>query len=144
MTAIAATQTAFTTTSTTPGKTRNRVLWTLQIVFGLFFIIASGLPKLVGQHDAVEAFRQIGWGEWFRYFTGVVEVSGGIGLLVPRLTGPAAAGLSITTVLAAATQVFLLGAPALAPFPLILAVMFAWIAWERRDSFATFTKLVRH
>ncbi|WP_327140740.1 DoxX family protein [Nocardia sp. NBC_01327] len=143
MTAIAATaQTSATSTVAVPSKTRNRVLWTLQILFGLFFIIASGLPKLVGQHDAVQTFRDIGWGEWFRYFTGVVEVSGGIGLLVPRLSGPAAAGLSITTVLAAATQVFLLHNAALAPFPLVLAVMFAWIAYERRASFATFTALL--
>ncbi|WP_067571076.1 DoxX family protein [Nocardia acidivorans] len=145
MTAITASaRTVSATASATPGKTRNRVLWTLQILFGLFFILASGLPKLVGQHDAVEAFRTIGWGEWFRYFTGVVEVSGGIGLLVPRLSGPAAAGLSITTVLASLTQIFLLDAPALAPFPLILAVMFAWIAYERRASFSTFTNLIKH
>ncbi|WP_067697647.1 DoxX family protein [Nocardia jejuensis] len=143
MTAIASTtQTSSSATTARPGKARNRVLWTLQILFGVFFIVASGLPKLIGQSDAVEAFREIGWGEWFRYFTGVVEVSGGIGLLVPRLSGPAAAGLSITTVLAAATQAFLLGNPTLAPFPLILAVMFAWIAYERRESFSTFTNLV--
>ncbi|WP_067720033.1 DoxX family protein [Nocardia yamanashiensis] len=140
MTAIAApAQTAATAPAAT-GKTRNRVLWTLQIVLALFFIIASGLPKLVGQSDAVHAFDTIGWGDWFRYFTGVVEISGGIGLLVPRLTAPAAAGLSITTVLAAATQAFLLDAPALAPFPLVLAVVFAWIAYERR---ADFTSLVK-
>jgi len=42
-----------------PGKALNRTLWTLQIVLGLFFIIASGLPKLVGQHDAVQSFRGI-------------------------------------------------------------------------------------
>ncbi|MFI7002985.1 DoxX family protein [Nocardia sp. NPDC050175] len=117
-----------------PGKKLNVALWTLQIVLGLFFIIASGLPKLFGQEDAVQAFKDIGWGDWFRYFTGIVEVSGGIGLLVPRLSGLAAAGLSITTVLAAATQAFLLDAPQLAPFPLVLAVLFAWIAYERRDS----------
>ncbi|MFB8281626.1 hypothetical protein [Nocardia colli] len=53
---------------------------------------------------------------------------------MPRLSGLAAAGLSITMVLAAATQAFLLDAPALAPFPLVLAVVFAWIAYERRES----------
>jgi hypothetical protein len=35
-------------------------------------------------------------------------------------------------VLAAVTHAFLLGAPALAPFPLVL--VFAWIAYQRRDS----------
>ncbi|MEU4345460.1 DoxX family protein [Nocardia sp. NPDC023852] len=28
-------------------------------------------------------FNDIGFGDWFRYFTGVVEIAGGIGLLVP-------------------------------------------------------------
>ncbi|WP_019929546.1 DoxX family protein [Nocardia sp. BMG111209] len=114
-----------------PRKIRNRVLWTLQILLGLFFILASGLPKLVGQADAVRSFQDIGWGEWYRYFVGVVEVSGGIGLLVPRLSGLAAAGLAIVTVCAAATQAFQLGSPGLAVFPLVLAVIFAWIARER-------------
>ncbi|MEV4128886.1 DoxX family protein [Nocardia sp. NPDC049707] len=117
-----------------PGKKTNIALWTVQIVLTLFFIIASSAPKLLGAHAAVESFDTIGWGQWFRYFTGVVELAGGIGLLVPRLTGPAAVGLAITTVCAALTQIFLLGAPALAPFPLVLAVVFVWIAWQRRDS----------
>ncbi|MCM6778300.1 DoxX family protein [Nocardia sp. CDC159] len=114
-----------------PGKIRSRVLWTLQILLGVFFIVASGLPKLVGQSDAVRVFDEIGWGDWFRYLTGLVELAGGIGLLVPRLSGLAAAGLSITMVCAAATQAFLMDAPAMVPFPLILAVIFAWIASER-------------
>ena len=114
------------------GKIRNRVLWTLQIVLGLFFVVASGLPKLAGQSDAVRIFNDMGWGDGLRYFVGVVEISGGIGLLVPRLTRFAAAGLSVTTVLAAATQAFVLDTPGNMFFPLVLAVTFAWIAYERR------------
>ncbi|MCX4098309.1 DoxX family protein [Nocardia sp. alder85J] len=117
--------------SVQPGTIRNRVLWTLQILLGLFFILASGLPKLVGQADAVKSFQDIGWGEWYRYFVGAVEVSGGIGLMVPRLSGYAAAGLTIVTVCAAATQAFQLHGPGLAVFPLVLAAIFAWIARER-------------
>ncbi|MEV5649904.1 DoxX family protein [Nocardia sp. NPDC052254] len=115
-----------------PAKIRNRVLWTVQIVLGLFFIVASGLPKLAGQSDAVRIFHEIGWGDWFRYFTGVVEIAGGIGLLVPRLSRLAAAGLSVTTVLAAVTQAVVLDARGNMIFPLVLAVVFAWIAYERR------------
>ncbi|MFR9773557.1 DoxX family protein [Nocardia sp. SC052] len=138
--------TAITTTGTVavarPGKALNRTLWTLQILLGLFLIIASGLPKLVGQSDAVRIFHEIGFGDWFRYLTGLVEVAGGAGLLVPRLSGLAASGLSVTMVLAAATQAFLLGAPALAPFPLVLAVVFAWIAYQRRDSIAAVREML--
>ncbi|MBY8861500.1 DoxX family protein [Nocardia sp. CA2R105] len=115
-----------------PGKVRNRILWTLQIVLGLFFIIASGLPKLLGEATAVHVFQQIGWGQWFRYLTGAVEVSGGLGLMIPRLTRAAAAGLTITMICAAATQIFLMHAPATAIFPLVLAVIFGWIVTQRR------------
>ncbi|MFX0574766.1 DoxX family protein [Nocardia nepalensis] len=134
MTAIASAAPITATVAHRPGKKMNIALWTVQILLALFLVAASAAPKLFGAHAAVEAFDTIGWGQWFRYFTGVVELSGGIGLLVPRLTGPAAVGLTITMVCAALTQVFLLGAPALAPFPLVLAVAFVWIAWQRRDS----------
>jgi len=118
----------------TLGKVRNRVLWTVQILLGVFFIVGSGLPKLIGEATAVHIYQQIGWGQWFRYLTGLVEVSGGIGLLVPRLTPAAAAGLSITMVCAASTQAFVLHGPSQAVFPLILVPVFATIAWQRRGS----------
>ncbi|MEU2258317.1 DoxX family protein [Nocardia xishanensis] len=121
------------TAATRPGAIRNRILWTVQILLGLFFVIASGIPKFVGQEDAVRIFDAIGFGDWFMYFTGLVEVAGGIGLLIRRLAGAAAAGLSITMVLAAATQAFILDAPSYSVFPLVLAAVFAWLAWERRD-----------
>ncbi|RMI29958.1 DoxX family protein [Nocardia stercoris] len=129
MTAI--TSTVATPAAARPGRTRNRVLWTLQILLGLFFVIASGLPKLLGEDTAVKVFHEIGFGDWFRYFTGIVEVSGGIGLMVPRLSGLAAYGLAIVMVCAAATQAFVLNAPGMSIFPLVLAVVFAWIGTQR-------------
>ncbi|MCA2211161.1 MULTISPECIES: DoxX family protein [Nocardia] len=124
-----------------PGKIRNRVLWTLQIVLGLFFIIASGGPKLVIPHILMEnppANMTIPLG--LLIFIGVAEVAGGIGLMVPRVSALAAAGLSVLTVLAAATQAFIADLPGMAIFPLVLAAIFAWIAYERR---ATITALTR-
>ncbi|WP_280347953.1 DoxX family protein [Nocardia neocaledoniensis] len=124
-----------------PGKIRNRVLWTLQIVLGLFFIIASGGPKIVIPHILMENPPQnmtIPMG--LLIFIGVAEVAGGIGLMVPKLTALAAASLSLLTVLAAATQALIADMPGMAIFPLALAAIFAWIAYERRDSI---TALVR-
>ncbi|WP_327114933.1 DoxX family protein [Nocardia sp. NBC_01730] len=138
MTAVA----AVAPTADRSGKVLNRTLWTLQIVLCLFFIIASGLPKVFGQADAVRIFNEIGLGDWFRYLTGIVEIAGGIGLLVPRLSGLAAAGLSVTMVLAAATQAFIMGAPGLAPFPLVLAVLFAWLAYRRRDGIVVLREML--
>ncbi|MEU2042832.1 DoxX family protein [Nocardia niwae] len=122
-----------------PGKVRNRVLWTLQILLGLFFIIASGGPKLVIPNTLTDNAPEnltIPFG--LLIFIGVVEVAGGIGLMVPRLSALAAAGLSVLTVLAAGTQAFIADKPAMAIFPLVLAAIFAWIAYERR---ATITDL---
>ncbi|WP_459545652.1 DoxX family protein [Nocardia sp. X0981] len=122
-----------------PAKIRNRVLWTLQILLGLFFIIASGGPKLVIPHILTEnAVENLTIPFGLLVFIGVAEVAGGIGLMVPRLSAAAAAGLSVLTVLAAGTQAFLVDKPSMAIFPLVLAAIFAWITYERR---ATLTEL---
>ncbi|QLY29221.1 DoxX family protein [Nocardia huaxiensis] len=116
-----------------PGKTRNRVLWTLQIVLGLFFIIASGGPKLVIPHILMKnPPENLSIPMALLIFIGVAEVAGGIGLMVPRLTALAAAGLSVLTLLAAGTQAFIADKPGMAIFPLALTAIFAWIAYERR------------
>ncbi|MBF6351732.1 MULTISPECIES: DoxX family protein [Nocardia] len=120
-----------------PGKIRNRVLWTLQILLGLFFIIASGGPKLVIPNTLSEnTSENLAIPFALLVFIGVVEVAGGIGLMVPRLTALAAAGLSVLTVLAAGTQAFIADKPSMAIFPLVLAAIFAWIAYERRAGVA--------
>ncbi|MFE6925099.1 DoxX family protein [Nocardia sp. NPDC057663] len=124
-----------------PGKIRNRVLWTLQVVLGLFFIIASGGPKIVIPNMLMDnAPENLTIPLGLLIFIGVAEVAGGIGLMVPRLSAMAAAGLSVLTVLAAATQAFIADKPAMGIFPLVLAAIFAWIAYERR---AGITSLVR-
>ncbi|MGQ4618471.1 DoxX family protein [Nocardia sp. R7R-8] len=142
MTTIAAATTA---TAVRPGKVRNRVLWGLQIFLGLFFIVASGLPKVLDMvpEENMAAMREAGFGSpWFMYFVGTCEIAGGIGLLVRRLSGPAAVGLSVLTLLAAATNLFLTDMPAYAPFPLVLSGIFAWIAYERRDSILALRSLL--
>ncbi|MEV5647139.1 DoxX family protein [Nocardia sp. NPDC052254] len=132
MTAISATRT---TLAVRPGKIRNRVLWTLQIVLGLFFIIASGGPKLVIPHTLMDNnATAFSIPLALLVFIGLAEVAGGIGLMVPRLTAAAAIGLAIVTFLAAGFNAFLADAPELAPFPLVLTAIFAWIAYERRAS----------
>ncbi|RBO83598.1 DoxX family protein [Nocardia puris] len=118
-----------------PGKIHNRVLWTLQIVLGLFFILASGGPKLVIPHVLMENPPQnMTIPLALLVFIGVVEVAGGIGLMVPKLSALAAAGLTVLTILAAGSQAFIADLPEMAIFPLVLAAIFAWIAYERRAS----------
>jgi uncharacterized membrane protein len=124
--------TATTATTTTATPTRRRGLWTAQILVGLFFVVASAAPKLLGEAYAVAIFDEIGAGDWFRYFVGLVELAGGVGLLVPRLAAPAAVGLVGLMIGAAYTQVTVFAAPATTVTPVVLGLVCAAIAWARR------------
>ncbi|QXJ19785.1 DoxX family protein [Actinomadura graeca] len=112
-------------------STRRKVLWGAQILLGVFLFFVSAMPKLAGQSDAVESFARIGWGQWFRYVTGVVEAAGAVGLVVPRLAGVAATGLIGVMAGAVLAQLLALDPP-LAVVPAVLALVFAAIAWDRR------------
>ncbi|MCW0214051.1 MAG: DoxX family protein [Pseudonocardia sp.] len=132
MTATPAPATTAPATTTSRGKGRI-ALWALQIVLGLFMIIGSGAPKLFGEATAVQVFTEMGAGDWFRIAIGVLEVAGGIGLLIPRLAGLAGACLTALMVGALITQVFILDSPAVyAITPIVLGALFALIASLRR------------
>ena len=61
----------------------SKLAWNLPLFLALVFTLA-GSVKLMGRQGAVEEFRQIGFGQWFRYLTGILEVSGAIGVLIPK------------------------------------------------------------
>ena len=110
----------------------NRALWTVQILLGLFFLVASAGPKLFGEASAVEIFTQIGIGQWFRYLVGSLELLGGIGLLIRRSSGAAALGLVGLMIGAAFTQAVVLHGGALVLTPILLGVLAAGVGWARR------------
>lgn len=134
--------TAVHTLSTAPATAKSRrraanvTIWTLQILLAAFMLFVSAAPKFAGQKDAVESFTKIGWGQWFRYFTGICEAAGAIGLVVPRLATPAAVGLVGVMIGAVLTQVLVLD-PVLALLPAAYGVLFVLIAWYRRPEAAT-------
>jgi putative oxidoreductase len=115
----------------------HRTLWVLQILLGLFIVVASAAPKLVGEASAVQIFTEIGAGQWLRYLVGVLELAGGIGLMTRRYAGPAAAGLVLLMVGAALTQAFVLHGGALVLTPVVLGVLFALVAAGRRETLTT-------
>lgn len=53
----------------------------LQILLGLAFLGAGG-SKLAGSQQMVEMFEHFRYPRWFMYFTGVVEVTGALGVLI--------------------------------------------------------------
>ncbi len=61
------------------------VLWILRVLVAALFLFA-GYMKLSGNPDMVAEFGQIGLGDGFRYLTGIIEVVGGIALLIPAIS----------------------------------------------------------
>jgi uncharacterized membrane protein YphA (DoxX/SURF4 family) len=95
-------------------------LWVLQAVLAFQFA-GGGLLKLSGAPVMAELFADIGAGQWLRYLVGALEVAGAVGLLVPRLSGPAALGLAGLMVGATATNLFVIGESPWLPIGLLLA-----------------------
>lgn len=120
----------------TRSRVAHRALGTLQILLGVFVIVASAAPKFVGEATAVQIFTEIGAGHWLRYLVAALELAGGIGLMVSRLAGPAAVGLMGLMIGAGYTQAVVLDAPAMVVTPAILFALAAVIAWGRRESIA--------
>jgi len=117
-------------------------LGALQVVLGLFFAVASGLPKLFAVSAAVESFDKLGWGSTGMYIIGALELAGGIALLIPILSSVAAVALSALMVGAFIVNVTAIHGP-YAATPLILILPLALIAWARRGQNAELVKLVR-
>lgn len=42
--------------------------------------------KLAGREAMVAKFDMVGLGQWFRYFTGLLELAGAIALLIPAVS----------------------------------------------------------
>ena len=68
---------------------RSVAVWAARLFLALAFV-AAGAVKIPSEGSMwVRLFESIGAGQWFRYFTAVVEIAGGLLMLVPRLTLPA-------------------------------------------------------
>src|SRR3984893_10682166 len=111
----------------TARKGRLITIWTLSGLVALAFIGAGG-AKLAGVSVMVEMFDKVGLGQWFRYFTGLLEVAGAIGLLIPRYAFYAAVLLGIVMVGAIIAHVAVLaGSPAPAAVLLVLSGIIAYL-----------------
>lgn len=62
-------------------KPRQIVARVGRVILGLFFVM-DGVIKLTGISKTVQLFERIGWGQWFRYFTGSLVLVGGALILL--------------------------------------------------------------
>ena len=84
----------------------------------------------------VRLFGQIGVGQWFRYVTGAIELTGGIALLIPSAAIFGAMLLIPTMIGAIIVNVFVVPASPVAP--VVLLLLAAVVAWARRDQLRIF------
>jgi putative oxidoreductase len=109
--------------------------WVLRIGVAVFFF-AVGFEKFTAGPGSewIKIFAQIGWGDWFRYFTGAVETLGALLMLVPKTTLAGTALLAAAMAGAILAHCFKLGDPfsSIIPLLLLLAVVIVGRKLSRR------------
>jgi uncharacterized membrane protein YphA (DoxX/SURF4 family) len=113
----------------------NKLLWTLEVLLGLFYALASGMPKLAFLDQLPPA--PIPLPVPFVQFIGVCEVLGGLGLILPglthikpNLTPLAALGLVIITIGAVGYNL-MAGMPEAAIFAAVMVLLVAFAGYGR-------------
>lgn len=83
------------------------------VIMGLRFamiavFVGGGVMKLAGAGIMVQLFADIGVGQWLRYVVGIMEVLGGVLLMVPAWSGLAALGLIVMMIGAAMAELLII------------------------------------
>ena len=105
------------------------LLWCVQAFLALVFVSTSW-AKLTGTPEMVALFSAVGFGQWFRYVTGVLELTGAVLIMVPKTRRTGAALLA--TVMVGALTAHLLILHASPATPGVLFLMSVLVVWGRR------------
>jgi uncharacterized membrane protein YphA (DoxX/SURF4 family) len=108
------------------------IVWAFQILAATQFFL-TGLDKLSDAPVMVQLFAAVGFGQWFRYFTGTVEIVSAVLLLMPRVAHIGAALLVMTMIGALIAHFTVL--PFSPAKPIILLVMVSVVLWVRRPRY---------
>ena len=115
--------------------------WLPRIVVAMLFIVV-GRQEFAEHGEWVAIFAKIGFGQWFRYFTGVLQVVGGVLVLVPKTFVLGILLIGCTMAGAMAAWIFFLGQPfnAIIPGALLIGLLFVGgeklidtvVVWRRK------------
>ena len=111
-----------------------RALWVVQGLLALLFLFAGGMKLIL---PIEEMTQQIAMPGLFLRFIGVCEVLGGIGVILPWLTGirpgltPLAAAGLVIIMIGATVISFIIGGIVMALLPLITGIVAAFVAYGR-------------
>jgi putative oxidoreductase len=105
--------------------------WMLRGAVALVFFLI-GIEKLTGS-TWVKLFEEIGFGQWFRYFAGIVQMAGSLLLLIPSTARLGAALIGCTMLGAMILHMFVLSTgPFAAVVPAVLLVLVIAAGWKGR------------
>ncbi len=108
-----------------PAKTISS--WVLVVLLAAGYLM-SGVGKLTGA--ATQMFEDWGYAPWFAILIGVLELSGALGLLIPKLTRAAILGLTGIMIGASYTHITNAeGAQVLRP---LIFLVLLWTVWWLR------------
>jgi len=107
------------------------VLWALRALMAALFLFAAYM-KLSGNPQMVAEFAKVGLGDWFRVFTGALELIGGVFILVPAYSALAAFLLLLVDVGAFFAQVTRIHDDWIHPIP--IALILAAIIYLQRGA----------
>jgi hypothetical protein len=112
----------------------NRLLWAVQILLALLFLFSGGEKQVM---SAAELTGQTAIPAAFLRCIGVMEILGGLGLVVPgmlrirtELTALAAAGLTIIMIGAVVVTIMTMGV-AMATIPFVTGALASLVAYGR-------------
>ena len=116
-----------------PGKVGRVASWSVRIALALIFV-ATGVTKILSVQQLVDGFALIGIGQWFRYFTGAIEISGALLLLWPLTSAFGALILLAVSVGAFFVQLLIMHGDVV--HTLVLVAVSGWLFWAGWDALA--------
>jgi putative oxidoreductase len=116
-----------------------RLVRAVRIALGLVFVVA-GSVLAAGGLGTGEPFDEMGAGVLVRVAVGLLQVAGGVGLLVPLLAGAAATGLTMLMVGAVVTDLAQ-GRPPVAA--LVVLGVTIWLAAALRSRTVSLVRALR-
>jgi putative oxidoreductase len=117
-------------------------VWIMRVALASIFIVV-GFVKIPGSiHPMwVRLFERIGFGQWFRYFTALVEIVGGMLMIVPSATLVSGLLLASAMVGALLVHIFVIGVGVQTVFVFALLSGISAVIWHYHnlnDDFCTF------
>jgi len=102
-----------------------------ELALGMLFVVA-GMVKLSGMAFMVELFASLGFGQWLRYVTAFVELTGGVLLIAGHMEYLAALALAVIMVGATAASVIVFDRSPIPPALTLIALVA--LAWKHHPS----------